>query len=211
VQVVQHDAAGASSTTASDPTSPAQYIEVTLADIALANTLAHEVLGRSLDELPPQTRRLLTQIDQYVKDECERLTIERSQCRFSRRMLREAVHWGDTQLRVHLERLLELEYLLAHREGPGGKYVYELVYTVVATEQAGEHRAHLAGLMDVAQLQALHEAANTASTENTSTTAKSRGTDPEVAAKFRPDSGADAGMSRHQQNPADLISMCLAA
>jgi DNA primase len=27
------------------------------ADIALANRLAHEVLGRSLDELPPQTRR----------------------------------------------------------------------------------------------------------------------------------------------------------
>ena len=36
-----------------------EYIEVTLADIEAANTIAHEVLGRSLDELPPQTRRLL--------------------------------------------------------------------------------------------------------------------------------------------------------
>ena len=36
-----------------------EYIEVTLDDIAMANRLAHEVLGRSLDELPPQTRRLL--------------------------------------------------------------------------------------------------------------------------------------------------------
>ena len=36
-----------------------EYIEVQLADIALANRLAHEVLGRSLDELPPQTRRVL--------------------------------------------------------------------------------------------------------------------------------------------------------
>ena len=35
------------------------YIEVTLSDIETANRLAHEVLGRSLDELPPQTRRLL--------------------------------------------------------------------------------------------------------------------------------------------------------
>jgi DNA primase catalytic core len=208
----------------------AGYIEVTLADIALANTLAHEVLGRSLDELPPQTRRLLTQIDQYVKDECERLSVERKQCRFSRRMLREAIQWGDTQLRVHLERLLELEYLLAHREGPGGKYVYELVYTVVASQeqhQTGEHRAHLAGLMDVAQLQALHESANKEANkesspnptvtptvnepENTSTTAKSRGTATEVAAKFRPASGADAGMLRHQQNPAEPIAMRLAA
>jgi hypothetical protein len=40
-----------------------EYIEVTKDDIALANKLAHEVLGRSLDELPPQTRRLLTLID----------------------------------------------------------------------------------------------------------------------------------------------------
>jgi DNA primase len=197
----------------------AQYIEVTLADIALANTLAHEVLGRSLDELPPQTRRLLTQIDQYVNDECERQSIQRSQCRFSRRMLREAIQWGDTQLRVHLERLLELEYLLAHREGPGGKYVYELVYTVATAHEAGEHRAHLAGLMDVAQLQALHEAAYKESSqnptvnepENTSTTTKSRGSDTEVAAKFRPDSGADAGILRHQQNPEEPIAMRLAA
>ena len=35
------------------------YIEATKADIALANSIAHEVLGRTLDELPPQTRRLL--------------------------------------------------------------------------------------------------------------------------------------------------------
>ena len=43
-----------------------EYIEVTLDDIAIANRLAHEVLGRSLDELPPQTRRLLELIDALV-------------------------------------------------------------------------------------------------------------------------------------------------
>ena len=43
-----------------------EYIEVTLADIALANRLAHEVLGRSLDELPPQTRRVLGLIETFV-------------------------------------------------------------------------------------------------------------------------------------------------
>ena len=42
------------------------YIEVTPADIEMANQLAHEVLGRSLDELPPQTRRLLLLIDEMV-------------------------------------------------------------------------------------------------------------------------------------------------
>lgn len=35
------------------------YIEVTQGDIVLANRLAHDILGRTLDELPPQTRGLL--------------------------------------------------------------------------------------------------------------------------------------------------------
>ncbi|MBC7513497.1 MAG: toprim domain-containing protein, partial [Herminiimonas sp.] len=42
------------------------YIEATKDDIALANTIAHDVLGRTLDELPPQTRRLLTLLQQWV-------------------------------------------------------------------------------------------------------------------------------------------------
>ncbi len=33
------------------------YVESTIADIEVANTLAHAVLGQSLDELAPQTRR----------------------------------------------------------------------------------------------------------------------------------------------------------
>ena len=43
-----------------------EYIEVTLDDIAVANRLACEVLGRSVDELPPQTRRLLGLVDEMV-------------------------------------------------------------------------------------------------------------------------------------------------
>ena len=35
------------------------YVEVTLDDIKIANRLASEVLGRTLDELPPQSRKLL--------------------------------------------------------------------------------------------------------------------------------------------------------
>ncbi len=44
-----------------------RYIEVTTEDIALANRLCHEVLGRSLDELPPQTRRLLGLLEEMVQ------------------------------------------------------------------------------------------------------------------------------------------------
>ena len=43
----------------------------------LANELAHEVLGRSLDELAPQTRRLLEMLDASVTRECARRAMRR--------------------------------------------------------------------------------------------------------------------------------------
>jgi DNA primase catalytic core len=166
-----------------------EYIEATLADIELANRIAHDVLGRSLDELPPQTRRLLALIDGHVGAEAERQGVKRMEVRFTRRALREAIAWGDTQLRLHLERLVDLEYLLAHREGPGGKFVYELAYQV-----ADEARAQVAGLIDLATLEARIA---------TATTAKSRGADPEVAGGLRADSGPVAGGARGRASPAD--------
>ena len=104
------------------------YIEVTKGDIAVANRLCHEVLGRSLDELPPQTRRLLGLLDEFVKAACTRLGIERSDFRFTRREVREQIGWSNTQLKVHLARLVELEYVLVHRGKQGQGYVYELAY-----------------------------------------------------------------------------------
>jgi len=62
-----------------------QYIEVTLEDIAIANNLAHEILGRTLDELPPQTRKLLFSIEEYVQKKCEEQKISVTDFRFSRR------------------------------------------------------------------------------------------------------------------------------
>ena len=105
-----------------------EHIEVTLGDIATANRLAHGVLGRSLDDLPPQTRRLLLLIDEMVMWQCRQLKMEKKDYLFSRREVRSHTGWGDTQLRVHLGRLEDLEYLLAHRGGRGQSFVYELVF-----------------------------------------------------------------------------------
>lgn len=105
-----------------------EYVEVTREDIAVANRLCHEVLGRSLDELPPQTRRLLGLIDEMVKAACARLGVEHADFRFTRRAVRERIGWGNTQLKIHLARLVELEYVLVHRGRQGQGYVYELAY-----------------------------------------------------------------------------------
>ena len=123
------------------------YIEVGLEDIAVANRLAHEVMGQSLDELAPQTRRLLELVSEMVGKECERLDMDRADYRFTRREVRERVGWGATQVRVHLERLVELEYLLVHHGGRGQQFVYELLY-----DGGGEHAAHLDGLAAVETL-----------------------------------------------------------
>ena len=106
---------------------PVEYIEVTLEDIKLANRLASEVLGRTTDDLPPQTQRLLHLLDDMVTENCIQLGVDRTDYRFTRRDVRESTGWGNTQLKVHLKRLEELEYLIIHRGGRGQSFVYELL------------------------------------------------------------------------------------
>ncbi len=105
-----------------------EYVEVTIDDIKTANHLAHEVLGRTLDELPPQTRKLLKLIYQLVQDECKAQGIEQSDYRFSRKQIRAFTGWGNTQLKVHCGRLEEMEYLIAHGGGRGKAIAYQLNY-----------------------------------------------------------------------------------
>ena len=125
-----------------------EYIEVTLGDIETANQIAHEVLGRTLDELPPQTRRLLNLISEYINQQCKAQDMQRSDYRFSRREVREFTNWGDTQLKVHLQRLVELEYCLVHRAGHAQRHYYELLYD----GKTGADKPHLNGLLDINQL-----------------------------------------------------------
>ncbi len=117
---------------------------MTLDDIRVANRLAHEVLGRTLDELPPQTRRLLDQVHAMVTERAEKQGLDRSDVRFTRRDVREHTGWGNTQLKVHLHRLEDMEYLLAHRGGRGQSFVYELLYD----GEGEDGRAFVMGLID---------------------------------------------------------------
>ena len=125
------------------------YIEVTAADIGAANALAHDVLGRSLDDLSPQTRRLLLLIDAMVKEFMQAQQLPKSEIRFSRRTVRDATGWSDFQIKTHMHKLSELEYLLTHRGGRGQCFEYELLY-----DGDGATSPHLSGLLDVSSLDA---------------------------------------------------------
>jgi DNA primase len=92
-----------------------EYIEVTLEDIQIANALAQHVFTQTLDELPPQTRRCLNLITDFVQqqstvDSSENNT-ESSAVTFTRRDIREFTQWSHTQVHIHCKRLEELEYL----------------------------------------------------------------------------------------------------
>lgn len=174
------------------------YIEVTLDDIALANRIAHEVLGRSLDELPPQTRRLLKLIDRYVDAECESRVIKRADLRFSRKAVRDATGLSDTQLRLHLERLVQMEYLLVHRGCRGQSFEYELLYD---GSNSDDH-AFVPGLIDV-------EALKTAIA--TPTTAGSRGKTGQFAPPTRGQRAPDAGPSRGGESGEQPVAMRVGA
>jgi DNA primase len=126
-----------------------RYVEATPPDIALANTLAREVLGRTLDELPPQTRRLLDTLHAWVSGECLQRNMRRSDLRFGRRQVRAVTGWGDTQTKVHLARLVELDYVIAHRVRWGAAFEYELLYD--GEGEGGER--FVMGLADVSALE----------------------------------------------------------
>jgi DNA primase len=125
-----------------------EYIDVTIDDIALANELAHEVLGRTLDELPPQTRKLLQCMTDQVIENALYEKLKQSDYRFSRKDVRKWCGWTDFQVKKHMHRLEEMEYVLIHRGKRGQSFEYELLFD----GEAHSDERHLMGLIDVNKL-----------------------------------------------------------
>lgn len=146
-----------------------EYVEVTRGDIALANRLAHAVLGRSLDELPPQTRRVLSALDAWVSAQAGTQAIDRAAVTFTRRAVRGHLGLSDTQLRVHLDRLVQLDYVALHGGKPGQRFAYRLLFD----GDAESDRPQAMGLND-------SEAAAPRQTSR-GQTATSRGSKPNLA------------------------------
>ncbi len=122
-----------------------EYINVTLSDISHANRMAAEVLGRSLDELSPPSRKLLTLVREMNEQQAEEGDKERH---FTRRDIREYSGWSDFQVKTHIRQLEELEYIYSAIGRKGKEYVYELLYT-----GGGEDgKPFVIGLTEVTQL-----------------------------------------------------------
>ncbi|MFU9138060.1 CHC2 zinc finger domain-containing protein [Erwinia tasmaniensis] len=121
-----------------------EYIGVQPSDIALANRLAHEVLGRTLDEMPPQTRKLLVLIQAMVKEMATAQNCQPCEVRFTRRDIRAWTNWSDSQLKNHCMRLTEMEYLLLHGGSRGHLLRYELLW-----DGGNGDENHLCGLLNV--------------------------------------------------------------
>ena len=110
-----------------------EYIEATAADIAMADQLAAVVLGWSVDELPPQSRRLLDAVRAHVAAEAQRQGMPASRVTFDRRGLASAIGWTYKQVRTHLDRLAEDEFVVVGGMGFG----QVLRYRLAVPEDAG--------------------------------------------------------------------------
>jgi hypothetical protein len=91
-----------------------------------------------------------------VHEECARLQIEPSEYRFRARELRQATGWCATQMKVHLARLVEMEYVMMHRAVRGQSFVYELLYE----GQGKDGRPFVLKLLDPKKLGARPEPCN---------------------------------------------------
>jgi len=125
-----------------------ECVIATREDVEMANQLASESLGQSLDSLMPQTRQLLVLLDDYVIQRAAKEKTPKPEVRFTQRELREAFGWSDRQLRRHLKRLVELEYVLAYRTGQRNGREYSLLYD----GQGRDGEPFLLGLLDASKL-----------------------------------------------------------
>jgi hypothetical protein len=162
------------------------HIEVTREDIEAANKIAHEVLGRSLDELSPQTRRLLILLREMVNERCEKEKLTPDVCLFSRRDVRRFSGWTEFQVRTHLTKLQDMEYILPHHGGRGQSFVYELLFN---GEDDG--RPQMCGLLDM-------PTSKTSSIEKTASSTEKKSSSPQRASN---EHGSSIGLNEVAPSP----------
>jgi len=112
------------------------YIEVLPEDVQIANRLAHEILGHSLDEISRPSRALLMELETMVRarvkqsgtadepDQAPRL----NRVAFSRREIRQHTGWSNYRVHTHLKELIEFEYVSVESDRATNSHRYRLQY-----------------------------------------------------------------------------------
>jgi PAS domain-containing protein len=111
------------------------YIEVDPEDIRIANRLAQEILGRSLDELSRPGRDLLMLLDEMIEALFQKISgqhkdtrLKRTGITFSRRDIREYTGWSNYRVHTHIKELVNLEYVFVETGKNGSSFRYRLAY-----------------------------------------------------------------------------------
>lgn len=127
------------------------YVEVDTEDIRIANDLAAEILGRSLDELSRPGRDLLMLLDEMVENlwDGKDKKLKRTDISFTRRDIREYTGWSNTRVHRYLKELSDLEYILVESGRNGSRYRYCLAYE----GQGRDGSRFVPGLVPVEQLE----------------------------------------------------------
>jgi DNA primase len=111
------------------------FIEADVEDIRIANELAQEILGRTLDELSRPGRDLLMLLDEMIEKRWEKIIQKdktskqkRTDISFTRRDIREYTGWSNTRVHRYLKELVDLEYVFVDGGRNGSRYCYRLAY-----------------------------------------------------------------------------------
>jgi len=130
-------------------------VAVDVDDIRLANKLANEILGHSLDELSRPGRDLLMLIEELatgrLKEQQKRDKESKTKppdIPFSRRELREFSGWTNTRLHIHLKELVDFEYIVIETGRNGTPFRYRLAWE----GQGKDGKRFMLGLKDVDDL-----------------------------------------------------------
>jgi hypothetical protein len=128
-----------------------------------------------------------------VQDKIKASGLPQRDIRFMRGEVRVFLSVSEKQIRVHLDRLAAMEYILVHRGQRGQSFEYELLHD----QSMASEEAHLSGLLDVAALQSTPAAATTATAAPIApTTASSWGQGGEFVGPSCPQRGAKVAGSR---------------
>jgi hypothetical protein len=140
------------------PDGATAYIEVDREDIRLANQLATELMGHSLDELSRPAADLLhlllkmTQQEDGTAKEKNAAELPSAPVRhtpgFTRRQIREFTGWSHARVHRYLQELIELEFVLMEHGRNGVLHRYRLAYD----GQGQDGRKFLLGLKPVEEL-----------------------------------------------------------